>query len=52
MLAWCDRLRRDIQSGVRHLSKSPAFTAVAVLSLALGIMSTSAISSVVHAVLA
>ena len=51
MLAWFDHLRRDIQSGGRHLTKSPAFTAVAVLSLALGIMSTSAIYSVVHAVI-
>ncbi len=33
MLAWFDHLRRDIQSGGRHLTNSLAFTAVAVLSL-------------------
>ncbi len=51
MLAWFDHLRRDIVSGARHLVKSPAFTGVAVVSLALGIMSTTAIYSVVHAVI-
>jgi predicted permease len=44
-------LRHDIVFGVRHLTKSPAFAALAVLSLALGIMSTTAIYSVVHAVI-
>jgi hypothetical protein len=51
MLAWFDHLRRDVVAGGRHLTKSPAFTTVAVLSLALGIMSTTAIYSVVHAVI-
>jgi predicted permease len=51
MLAWFDHLRRDILSGSRHLAKSPAFTGVAVASLALGIMSTTAMYSVVHAVI-
>lgn len=51
MLGWFDDLRHDIVFGVRHLTKSPAFAAVAVLSLALGIMSTTAIYSVVHAVI-
>src|SRR5688572_9339854 len=51
MFAWFDDLRHDIVFGLRHLTKSPAFTAVAVLSLALGIMSTTAIYSVVHAVI-
>jgi putative ABC transport system permease protein len=51
MFGWFDDLRHDIVFGVRHLTKSPAFAAVAVLSLALGIMSTTAIYSVVHAVI-
>jgi putative ABC transport system permease protein len=51
MLRWLAPLRQDAVVGVRHLAKSPAFTAVAVLSLALGIMSTTAIYSVVHAVI-
>jgi putative ABC transport system permease protein len=41
---------RDIRFGVRGLARTPGFTCVAVLSLALGIMSTTAIYSVVHAV--
>jgi hypothetical protein len=44
-------MRRDIVSGIRHLATSPTFTGVAVLSLSLGIMSTTAIYSVVHAVI-
>jgi predicted permease len=51
MLAWLDHLRRDLATGARVLAKSPAFASVAVLSLALGIMSTTAIYSVVHAVI-
>ena len=51
MTGWFDALGHDLVFGVRHLAKSPAFTAVAVLSLALGIMSTTAIYSVVHAVI-
>src|SRR5688572_11741079 len=51
MLAVLDHLRRDMVAAVRHFAKSPGFTAVAVLSLALGIMSTTAIYSVVHAVI-
>jgi predicted permease len=51
MLAWFDHARRDVVSGLRHLAKSPTFTGVAVVSLSLGIMSTTAIYSVVHAVI-
>jgi predicted permease len=50
MAAWLDHLFRDLSFGVRSLLKTPGFTATAVLSLALGIMATTAIYSVLRAV--
>ena len=50
MTTWLEHFGRDLRFGIRGLMRSRGFTALAVLSLALGIMATTAIYSVVHAV--
>ena len=50
MSRWLDQVVQDLRFGIRTLVGAPGFAVLAIVSLALGIMATTAMYSVVRAV--
>ncbi|HEY1302322.1 MAG TPA: ABC transporter permease, partial [Vicinamibacterales bacterium] len=50
MPSWLEQTLRDVRYGARSLLKTPGSSALAILSLATGVMATTVIYSVLHAV--
>lgn len=50
-ISWIEEFFRDLRYAIRYLSKSPAFAAIAILSLAFGIGANTAIFSLINAVM-
>jgi predicted permease len=50
-LPWIDDVARDVRHGLRSLRRAPIFTAVALVTLALGIGANTAIFSILNAVI-
>jgi putative ABC transport system permease protein len=48
---WADQLRQDLRDAARRIKRQPAFASLVILTLALGIGLTTAVYSVVNAVL-
>jgi predicted permease len=51
LMPWLDDLGRDVSHGLRTIRRTPVFTAVALLTLALGIGANTAIFSIVNGVI-
>jgi predicted permease len=50
-IRWLEDLKQDVKYALRMMGRAPGFAAVAILTLALGIGATTAIFTVVHALL-